>query len=46
MWYVYILRSQKDGKTYIALKSEEKARALEKYLKIGSGNAFLKKRIL
>jgi len=31
---------------YIAVKTEKKARALEKYFKIGSGNAFLKKRIL
>jgi predicted GIY-YIG superfamily endonuclease len=31
---------------YIALKDEGKARALEKYLKSGSGRAFLKKRIL
>jgi len=31
---------------YIALKNERKARALEKYLKGGSGRAFLKKRIL
>jgi len=31
---------------YIALKDEERARALEKYLKSGSGRAFLKKRIL
>jgi len=79
MWYVYILRSQKDSKTYIgstddlkrrftqhnageviatkyripfileayvAVDTEEKAMALEKYFKVGSGNAFLKKRIL
>ena len=33
-------------KAYIAVKTEEKARELEKYLKKGSGKAFLKKRIL
>ena len=31
---------------YVATTTEEKARSLEKYFKIGSGNAFLKKRIL
>jgi predicted GIY-YIG superfamily endonuclease len=79
VWYVYILRSHQDGRTYIgstndlkrrfkehndglvtatkhripfileayvAVKTEEKARALEKYFKVGSGNAFLKKRLL
>lgn len=79
MWYVYILRSKKDGGTYIgstddlkrrlkehnngfvtstkhriplileayvAVQNEEKARDLEKYFKAGSGNAFLKKRLL
>ncbi|MBU2445735.1 MAG: GIY-YIG nuclease family protein [Bacteroidetes bacterium] len=31
---------------YIAVKTENKARELEKYLKTGSGKAILKKRIL
>lgn len=31
---------------YIAVNSEKKARSLEKYLKVGSGKAILKKRIL
>ncbi|PIR81488.1 MAG: excinuclease ABC subunit C [Candidatus Komeilibacteria bacterium CG10_big_fil_rev_8_21_14_0_10_36_65] len=31
---------------YIAVNSESKARSLEKYLKVGSGKAILKKRIL
>lgn len=31
---------------YIAVKSEKRARDLEKYLKVGSGKAILKKRIL
>ena len=31
---------------YIAVKDESTARKLEKYLKVGSGKAFLKKRIL
>jgi len=31
---------------YIAVKSEKKARELEKYFKTGSGKAILKKRIL
>ena len=31
---------------YIAVKSEETARGLERYLKAGSGKAILKKRIL
>ncbi len=31
---------------YIAVKSKQKARALEKYFKTGSGKAILKKRIL
>ena len=31
---------------YIAVKTEKKARELEKYLKVGSGKAILKKRIL
>ena len=31
---------------YIAVKTEKKARALEKYFKTGSGKAVLKKRIL
>ncbi|MGD0339346.1 MAG: GIY-YIG nuclease family protein [Bacteroidota bacterium] len=31
---------------YVAVKSESKARELEKYLKTGSGKAILKKRIL
>ncbi|MCX7918880.1 MAG: GIY-YIG nuclease family protein [bacterium] len=32
--------------TYIAVKKENTARKLEKYLKGGSGKAFLKKRLL
>jgi len=31
---------------YIAIKSDRQARGLEKYLKVGSGKAVLKKRIL
>ncbi len=31
---------------YIAVRSERKARELEKYLKTGSGRAIIKKRIL
>jgi predicted GIY-YIG superfamily endonuclease len=31
---------------YISVKSEAKARELEKYFKTGSGRAFLKKRII
>ncbi|MCX6761263.1 MAG: GIY-YIG nuclease family protein [Candidatus Moranbacteria bacterium] len=31
---------------YIAVKTEKKARELEKYLKTGSGRAVIKKRIL
>ena len=31
---------------YISVKTEEKARELEKYFKTGSGRAFLRKRIL
>jgi putative endonuclease len=31
---------------YIAVRTESKVRDLKKYLKIGSGKAFLKKRIL
>ena len=31
---------------YVAVKTEEKARCLEKYFKVGSGNAFLKKRLI
>ena len=31
---------------YIAVRTEQKARDLEKYFKTGSGNAVLKKRIL
>ena len=31
---------------YVAVKTEKKARALEKYFKTGSGNSILKKRIL
>ena len=31
---------------YVAVTTEQKARALEKYFKTGSGNAVLKKRIL
>lgn len=31
---------------YIAVRTEQKARELEKYFKIGSGKAILKKRIL
>jgi putative endonuclease len=31
--------------SYVALDTETKARALEKYLKIGSGYAFAKKRL-
>lgn len=31
--------------SYIAFDSEEKARAFEKYIKIGSGYAFAKKRL-
>ncbi len=31
---------------YIAVKTEKKARAIEKYFKTGSGKAILKKRIL
>ena len=31
---------------YIAVSTEHKARQLEKYLKVGSGKAILKKRIL
>ncbi len=79
MWYVYILRSAKDGKlyvgstddlrrrlreheagqcqstahrrpldleAYVAVKEETVARALERYLKSGSGIATLRKRIL
>lgn len=29
---------------YVAFDSEEKAQAFEKYIKVGSGNAFAKKR--
>lgn len=32
--------------TYIAVRTEERARKLEKYLKVGSGKEILKKRIL
>ena len=32
--------------TYIAFKNEERARQFEKYLKSGSGYAFLRKRLL
>lgn len=32
--------------SYVALSSEEKAKELEKYFKVGSGKAILKKRIL
>jgi predicted GIY-YIG superfamily endonuclease len=32
--------------SYIAVKTEDKARELEKYLKTGSGRAIIKKRIL
>jgi len=31
---------------YVAVKTEQKARSLEKYFKTGSGKAVLKKRIL
>jgi len=31
---------------YIAVRSEEKARELEKYFKVGSGKSILKRRIL
>jgi len=31
---------------YVAVKAESKARELEKYFKVGSGKAVLKKRIL
>jgi len=31
---------------YVAVKTESKARELEKYFKVGSGKAVLKKRIL
>ena len=31
---------------YVAVKSEQTARRLEKYFKVGSGKAFVKKRIL
>ncbi|MDO8550450.1 MAG: GIY-YIG nuclease family protein [Ignavibacteria bacterium] len=31
---------------YVAVKTEQKARSLEKYFKTGSGKAILKKRIL
>jgi len=33
-------------KGYMAVETERKARDLEKYLKVGSGKAFLRKRIL
>jgi len=79
MFYVYVLKSQKDDKLYIgftndlkrrlndhntglsqstksyipfeieafvAVKTEQKARELERYFKTGSGKAILKKRIL
>jgi predicted GIY-YIG superfamily endonuclease len=36
-WYI---------ETCIAFRNEEKARAYEKYLKSGSGKAFLKKRLI
>jgi predicted GIY-YIG superfamily endonuclease len=32
--------------TYIVVKTEKQARALERYLKTGSGTAILKKRVL
>ena len=32
--------------SYVAVETERQARALEKYLKTGSGFAFIKKRIL
>lgn len=32
--------------TYIAFADEKKARTFEKYLKVGSGNSFAKKRFL
>ena len=35
-----------DLEAYIAVKTESKARQLEKYLKTGTGKAVLKKRIL
>ncbi len=35
-----------DLEAYVAVSAEDKARSLERYFKIGSGNAFLKKRIL
>lgn len=31
--------------TYIAFDCEERARSFEKYVKVGSGNAFAKKRL-
>lgn len=31
--------------SYVAFDSEEKARSFEKYIKVGSGNAFAKKRL-
>jgi len=79
MWFVYVLKSLKNGfiyvgstnklkrrfwehnqglnkstkplrpwklVAYIAIPNEQTARSLEKYLKKGSGKAFLKKRIL
>lgn len=35
-----------DLEAYVAVKTERKARELEKYFKTGSGKAILKKRIL
>jgi putative endonuclease len=35
-----------DLEAYVAVKTEQKARTLEKYFKTGSGKAILKKRIL
>ena len=79
MWYVYVLRSEKDEKLYVgstndlkrrlsdhnagnvestaprkpfvllayfALHEKDKAIEFEKYLKTGSGKAFLQRRIL
>lgn len=31
--------------TYVAFDNEQKAKAFEKYTKVGSGNAFVKKKI-
>ena len=53
MYIVYILKSLEKAnqyyvglETYVSFKNRDRAIAFEKYLKFGSGNAFLRKRLV